>query len=193
MKPKDVEGFISNAQGDLLAAYASQCQGQVAVEVGSYRGKSASYIAAALPDTATLYCVDPWQNSPTIRERQYRTDQNYAHFVANIEACGLSNKVVAVQGFSSYVASQWDKQVSFLHLDGGHEYDEVLSDLDCWMPHMAGDGIVVFDDYSPRFPGIEEAVHKWFDKVTLHNVGSYPKGRLRWFAVGQVADRKSDR
>lgn len=138
MKPADVEGLISTVQGKLLARYAASVRGTVAVEVGSYRGKSAAFIADALPEGATLYCVDPWQDSPLIREARYRTDENYAEFVRNIAECGLSQKVVAVQGFSGQIAATWGRPVSLLNVDGGHEYDEVLTDLDGWMPHMTG-------------------------------------------------------
>lgn len=184
MKPEDVEGLISEQQGLLLKQYASQAQ--VVVEVGSFRGKSAAYIASGLPDGGRLYCVDPWQDSPDVREKQYRTGKNFAKFCHNIKSCGYWEKVVPIRKFSADAVKGWNLPIDMMHIDGGHDYDEVLADIVMWRPHMRDGGIMLFDDYSPRFPGIEQAVHEQFDTVTLHNVGSYHKGALRWFAAAKV-------
>jgi predicted O-methyltransferase YrrM len=184
MKPADVDGLIAHGQGLLLAGYASGAK--VAVEVGSFRGKSAAYIASGLPYEGHLYCVDPWQDSPDVREKQYRTEDNLAVFKSNIAACGFKRRVTPVQGFSVDVAKDWYLPVDLLHVDGGHDYDEVLADIRAWLPHMTRGSVMLFDDWSSRFPGVDDAVHDMFDTVMLHNVGSYSKGPRRWFAAAKV-------
>jgi predicted O-methyltransferase YrrM len=173
MTPSEVEGFISDDQGLIMQEYARKMPPEVAVEIGSYRGKSACYIASAMPSGSTLYCIDPWQNSSQIREKQYQTDENYLRFVDNVSKCGLSDKVVPIRGFSSDVSKQWDKPISFLYIDAGHEYDEVLEDIDSWLPHVKSGSPVLFDDYSPAFPGVQRAFHDRFQTFKLHDVAPY--------------------
>lgn len=188
MKPENVDGLISHEQGVLLAKYAADAK--VAVEIGSFRGKSAAYIASGLPANGKLFCVDPWQDSAQVREKQYSVAGNLQRFVENIEACGFTKKVTPLQGFSEDVSATWVGKIDMMHIDGGHDYDEVLTDIRCWMPHMRPGGVMLFDDWSSRFPGIDDAVHDMFDTVMLHNVGSYHgrhhKGARRWFAAAKV-------
>lgn len=190
MEPSRIEGFISHEQGVIMQDYARHMARGVAVEIGSFRGKSACYIASAMPEGSHLYCVDPWQDSEAVREKQYRTDRNFDLFVSNIEACGVSGSVTPIRDFSYNVAKGWDKTISFLYIDGGHEYDEVLQDIDGFLPHVTSGGVVLFDDYSPAFPGVQKAFGERFEKFDLHEVPSYDSkdkyGVQRWLAVGFV-------
>jgi MMP 1-O-methyltransferase len=188
MIPFEVEGFISDEQGRILQDYACKMVPGIAVEIGSYRGKSASYIASAMPKGSHLYCVDPWQDSESVREKQYRTERNFSLFVENINACGLAEKITPVRDFSYNAAKEWGKPISFLYIDGGHDYDEVVRDIEGFVPHVIPGGVVLFDDYSPAFAGVQKAFDERFEKFCLHEVPSYDSkdkyGIRRWLAVG---------
>lgn len=190
MKPSEIDGLISDKQGRIMQDYARQMVPGVAVEIGSFRGKSACYIASVMPEGSHLYCIDPWQDSEVVREKEYRTNENFEVFVKNIEACGASENVTAIRDFSYNVSKSWDKPISFLYIDGGHEYDEVLSDIDGFVPHVISGGIVLFDDYSTAFPGLQQAVNKRFGSVKLHDVGKYESrkhgGHERYLAAARV-------
>ena len=50
------------------------------------------------------------------------------------------------------------RPVRFLHIDAGHEYHEVIEQLDMFSPYLADAGVIAMDDYQDReFPGIEAA------------------------------------
>jgi len=177
MDPIDVEGLISDDQGRIMQAYAAEMVNDVAVEIGSYRGKSACYIGRAMPRTAHLLCIDPWQDSDDIFEEQYRTDENFELFKQNVRMCGLEFRVTPVRDFSKEIAQWWDKPISLLYIDGGHQYYEVLEDIDGFAPHVISGGVILFDDYSEAFPGLVRAVNERFDDVILHDVGIYESKR----------------
>jgi len=190
MLPKDVDGLISDEQGQIMQQYAREMVNDVAVEIGSYRGKSACYIGSAMPDTAHLYCIDPWNNSNVNRYAFKFTDENLLTFKENVRLCGLESRVTPIRGFSSEVSLSWEKPISLLYIDGGHEYEEVLRDIDGFLPHMVSGGVILFDDYSNAFPGIVSAVQERFDEVVLHDVGVYlskkKNGEQRYLAAVRI-------
>jgi len=190
MKPQDVDGYISDEQGRIMQDYARKMPAASALEIGSYRGKSACYLASGMPEGANLFCVDPWEDSEKVREEQFRTSKNFDLFCENVEACGLSDRVTAIRGFSHEVAEWWGLPLGLLYIDGGHEYDEVIRDIDGFLPHVVPGGVVLFDDYSPAFPGIQKALGERFDNLQLHEVPPYNSkdkyGAPRWLAVAFV-------
>src|SRR5258708_12129029 len=54
-------GWLSAAEGDLLFHLASQCRAGCIVEIGSFQGKSITYLAAGSEAGASLpvYSIDP--------------------------------------------------------------------------------------------------------------------------------------
>lgn len=190
MEPIDVYGYISDQQGQIMQKHASEMKNNLAVEIGSYQGKSACYIGRAMPKGAELICIDPWQDSGLIFEEQYRTDENFALFKENVRLCGLEQKVTPIRDFSKEVAKHWSEPISYLYIDGGHQYNEVLEDIDGFAPHVISGGVILFDDYSTAFPGIMKAVQERFDDIVLHDVGIYEsrlnKGHQRYLAVVRI-------
>lgn len=190
MRPEEVEGLISDEQGRIMQQYAAEMVNDVAVEIGSYRGKSACYIASAMPDDAHLWCIDPWDDSDNNRYGFVFTDENFRLFCNNVRACGLESCVTPIRKLSSEVARVWEKPISLLYIDGGHEHEEVLGDIDGFLPHMVSGGVILFDDYSDAFPGVVSAVRERFDDVVLHDVGIYQSrkknGERRYLAAVRI-------
>jgi len=177
VEPVDVDGFISDDQGRIMQKYAAEMVNDVAVEIGSYRGKSACYIGRAMPKTAHLTCIDPWADSSGVYEERYRTEENFEIFKNNVRMCGLEFRVTPLRYFSHEVAEWWSDPISLLYIDGGHQYEEVLQDIDGFAPHVVSGGVILFDDYSDAFPGLIRAVNERFDDVILHDVGIYESKR----------------
>jgi predicted O-methyltransferase YrrM len=173
MEPIDVDGLISDDQGRIMQQYAAEMVNDVAVEIGSYRGKSACYIGRAMPKTAHLHCIDPWADSLGVYEEQYRTEENFEVFKGNVRMCGLEFRVTPLRYFSHEVLEWWSDPISLLYIDGGHKYEEVLQDIDGFAPHVVSGGVILFDDYSEAFPGLMRAVNERFNDVILHDVGIY--------------------
>ena len=66
----------------------------------------------------------------------------------------------------------------FLHIDAGHEYHEVLEQLELFTPLLSDHGIIAMDDYQDReFPGIEAAVLDFTERRQATSIRSFFSGR----------------
>jgi len=54
-----------------------------------------------------------------------------------------------------------------IHLDAGHDYDSVSSDLRAWWPLLSPGGLLVGDDYHTdgQFPGVRQGFDDFFAGV----------------------------
>lgn len=57
-----------------------------------------------------------------------------------------------IEGYSVYVAQEWDKPIGVLFIDGDH--DQALDDFEAWIPHVVPDGIIIFHDYAHHSPKV---------------------------------------
>lgn len=121
-----------------------------AAEIGSLRGRSAFALATAC--AGPVYCVDPW-------------DDDAGHCLpAFLEAVGHLPNVHPIQGFSP-AAAERVPDIDMVFIDGDHEYDSVIADIDAWLP-KARQLLCGHDYYVPAehagFPGVPRAVQERF-------------------------------
>ena len=121
-------------------------------EIGVYQGKSLVFLSLLKSANDRLFGFDLFEgDSQSITQ-------------ANLDAEGCSENVILRKGLTSdlpqvAIDSLIDKPLRFLHIDAGHEYHEVLEQLELFTPLVGDQGIIAMDDYQDReFPGIEAAV-----------------------------------
>jgi MMP 1-O-methyltransferase len=150
-----IEGWLHWREGRFLYALAKQQlrrfpHGNM-VEIGSWKGKSAAYLATALTEarTGVLWCVDPFWASG-----------QFEAFIRNLGSRQLLWRVCAVQALSMAAARQLAVQnLILLWIDGDHRYQNVVDDFRAWSPRVRCGGVVVFHDYSDTFPEVRQAVN----------------------------------
>lgn len=74
-----------------------------------------------------------------------------------------------------------DASLDFVFLDAMHFYEDVIEDIDAWLPKLKSGGVFSGDDMSSRFPGVEKAVTE-----KLPNFHNYE--RVWWSVVGGETD-----
>ena len=145
-----IEGFlVSPAQERwLFGAARSLRSGAVIVEIGSFKGRSTSCLAYGCRGSRKhVFAIDTFEGNTkdftpgTLFERPF-----YQEFVRNIEANGLSQYVTPLSGQSVDIAKAWTRPIDLLFIDGGHEYEDVLSDFESFFPHVVDGGMVAFHD-----------------------------------------------
>jgi predicted O-methyltransferase YrrM len=102
-----------------------------AVEIGSYLGASACFIAAGLKSSSKLICIDTWKNDAM--SEGYRDTKE--EFINNTKR--FSDKIIMIQGFSKDVVDQVKKittTIDFLFIDVDHSYEGVKTDWDLYFP-----------------------------------------------------------
>ena len=125
-------------------AVADAPDGALFVEVGSFKGRSTAYLGVEILNSGkriALHCVDYW-NDPNEPDLFVTFTSNLAPLVSN----GLS--LTLHREPSTTAAARFaPRSIDFLWLDAGHRYDEVLADLQAWLPKVRDGGVIGGDDY----------------------------------------------
>jgi len=154
-------GFMPVDEG--LALYASALQAPAGpwLEVGSYCGKSALYFgfAAQARDTM-LFALDHHRGS---EENQAGWEHHEADLVDSaigkmdtlpifrrtVHDAGLEDRVVALVGDSTTIATHWNTPLALLFIDGGHGEEPAHADYEHWVPKIGVGGLLLIHDVFP--------------------------------------------
>ena len=141
------ESMISFDEGLFLYYLAREVKSGCIVEIGSYRGGSAVFLGRGSLDGARVpvYAVDPHKNFTGVLGGVFGPKDRTAFYRAMLEH-GCSEIVSLINLSSEVFAPNWKEPVSLLWIDGDHRYPGVKRDFELWVPHLAAEAIVVFDD-----------------------------------------------
>lgn len=136
------------------------------VEVGTWKGKSAAYMAVEIINSGkkiTFDCVDTWAgsiehldiNSPFYEPLLSIENGLYNHFLENINPVKKSINPIKL---TSYEASKTynDNTLNCVFIDASHEYADVYNDIKNWLPKIKRGGILAGHDFS--YGPIKEAL-----------------------------------
>lgn len=151
-----VQGWLHALAGDsLYDLVARTAPGDRFVELGSWKGLSTLFMAAGVRDRGRgmLHAVDTWQGtaSEDVHARMlegYGPDQLYREFLANLERARVAPQVEPLRMTTREAALQWrhGTSIGVLHIDAGHEYEDVREEFELWSPLVLPGGFIVFDD-----------------------------------------------
>ena len=123
------------------------------VEVGSLHGRSAFAMLTACE--GPVYCIDPWN------------DEHGKCYPSFMGYCGHFENLRAIPGYSPAVVpgilEMNGGPVEMVFIDGNHDYDDVIGDIDGWLPHTTK--LICGHDYQQEhggFPDVEVAVRERF-------------------------------
>ncbi|HEU5034631.1 MAG TPA: class I SAM-dependent methyltransferase [Mycobacteriales bacterium] len=156
------KGFLPPDEAAALydAAWATARRGPL-LEVGTYCGKSATYLgAAARARGGHVVTVDHHRGSeenqpgwewhdPELVDRAVAAMDTLPFFRRTMHAAGLEDVVVAVVGRSRTVASLWSTPLAMLFIDGGHSAEHCIDDYAGWTPHLMPGGVLAIHDVFP--------------------------------------------
>jgi len=151
---------------EVLRGLSSKASGQgttgVAIEVGSWVGETALVIA---PYFDRLFCIDHLLGSKgdyTLDVADYYGPENlFRTFAENTNELFLKRIYLCV-GRSDQWSRVWTQKADFIFIDADHRYEAVKLDVESWLPHLNGSGIICGHDYNHYFPGVKEAVSEVF-------------------------------
>src|SRR5208283_2202622 len=104
-----------------------------------------------------LYAIDPHDGLVgALDQGLRRVPPTLERFQRNIADAGLSAIVESIQQRSFEV--QWDQPISFLFIDGLHDYANVARDFYHFEVSIVPGGLVGFHDYADYFPGVKSFV-----------------------------------
>jgi len=164
-----IDGWLSREQAAALYRAAGTVRpGCWIVEIGSAYGRSTAALGLGKTDGVYVLAIDPYPGPPL-----GGGDRALAGFCENMRSLGLARDVQLFRGTSEQAARSrlvlfevagaeasggaeassteglhsWDEPaVGFLFVDGRHDRDSVLADIDAWEAQVVDGGLVFFHD-----------------------------------------------
>lgn len=192
LKP-DLQGWHSDHR------YLSESIGKnepfIIVEVGVWKGMSSIFMANMLKKlniNGIVISVDTWLGSWD----HWENDEWFSHlkldrgfpsifetFLANVIHSDVQNFIVPLPLDSinaAHVIKHYDIRPNIIHIDGGHDYRAVKSDLEAWWPLLSPGGVLIGDDYNTdgQWPDVQRAFDD-FRSVTPHDFFEHENSKCR--------------
>lgn len=159
---RGIEGWFTEDEGRWYARFARDLRGGVFVEVGSWKGRSTSFVGPVCKANGTrLVCVDHWNGSNDKLADRYAAalavEDVQETFRANMAALGIEVDVLAEP--SRVAAARFaPASIDRVFLDGSHDGPSVTEDLAVWSERLRPDGVLAGHDYDAKHPELCVAV-----------------------------------
>jgi predicted O-methyltransferase YrrM len=151
------------------------------VEVGSWKGQSAAYMAVEIHNsgkTIRFDCIDTWKGS--LNEDPHQNDQYvkngllYEKFMSNVDR--VKHIITPRIGDSIELSKTYeDDSLDFVFIDGDHSYEAVKADIQAWLPKVKSNGLLAGHDYG-WCESVRKAVHEVLGNGDEEYTDSYGKG-----------------
>ncbi len=208
-----IDGWLSREQAAALyEAAGTVASGTWIVEIGSHHGRSTVALAKGKASSVDLLAIDPFFDPP-----YGHGDTAFKAFLGNMERLGLEADVTLFRGTSAEAAKYPDsvfgleggevpchvsKQggvtvwtctanepaIGLLFVDGRHDRNSVLQDIDLWEPFIVEGGLVYFHDAFFRVGVTLALLERHFLNSWFSYLGSV--GNLAMFRRERVVGNK---
>ena len=179
---KNIHGWM-NFENLYTEIVQNNSNGAHFVEVGSWKGKSAAYMAVEILNSGKhiqFDCVDIWSATSHTAEHSsgyympellQDKDELFNLFLKN--TAPVAHAINAIRLPSVKAASLYnDSSLDFVYIDASHEYIDVRDDILAWYPKVKDGGVLAGHDYN--LLGVRRAVKEFFkDKNFLLNKSSW--------------------
>jgi predicted O-methyltransferase YrrM len=141
------------------------------VEVGTWKGMSASYMAVEIINSGKnikFDCVDNWEYIEGLQNDipKEAYDNLYEIFLKNISP--IKHIINPVKALSKDGVKRYkDESLDFVFIDAAHDYENVKEDITLWYSKVKPMGIISGHDYSWG-EEVRRAVHDFFDPLKLN-------------------------
>ncbi len=155
----EIKGFLDKEEGMRLYETALEAsQSGPCLEIGSYCGKSAIYLGSACRENnGILFSIDHHRGSeeqqpgeeyfdPDLFDKGFDLINTFNYFQKTIQLSGLLETIVPIVSSSEVVARLWTTPLSLVFIDGGHSYETVHTDYECWAKHLIPGGYLLIHD-----------------------------------------------
>lgn len=164
-----IEGWFSNDAARLFGwideiQKAKDITGDL-FEIGCHHGKSAQLLGAmACPDTESLSVCDLFGLQTDNVSRSGHGDREiFESNMKPVRDLGITYNIFQKNSLELKPAEIGDGY-RFFHIDGGHNPDEALADLELASQCICDSGVIVLDDpFRSEWPGVTEALIRFLD------------------------------
>jgi predicted O-methyltransferase YrrM len=159
---RGIEGWFTEDEGRWYARFARALRGGTLVEIGSWKGRSTSFVGPVCKERGTrLVCVDHWRGSVDGMAARYAaslaTEDVEQVFRANMAALDIPVEVLSMS--SREAAERFPPgSVDRVFVDGSHDGESVAEDLRLWSARLVPGGVLAGHDYDEKHPELVVAV-----------------------------------
>lgn len=171
-----------------LEAINKSKDGDILVEIGSFLGKSACFMAEEIYKSnkkLQFNCVDVWELT---KDDEYNENNNmpwgekvidyinrcgqdalYWQFQNNIKYAPNGNIIKPIREYSWEAPKYFkDKSCNFIFIDAGHSYESVSKDLNAWYPKIKSNGMFAGHDIYGE--GVQKALKEFAIKNNIKEI-----------------------
>ena len=161
--PDQVKGFLEKQEAESLYQFAKKYSSLgPCLEIGSYCGKSAIYLGAAVKENnQILYSIDHHKGSEEQQPEEEFFDldlldetgkgiNTLPFFLETLDKAGLRDNVVPIVSTSLEASEVWSEPLAMVFIDGGHSDQAANDDYDFWHPHIMQGGLLAIHDVFPN-------------------------------------------
>ena len=161
--PDQVKGFLEKQEAESLYQFAKKYSSLgPCLEIGSYCGKSAVYLGAAVKENnQILYSIDHHKGSeeqqpgeeffdPDLLDKTGKDINTLPFFLETLDKADLRDNVVPIVSTSVEASEVWSEPLAMVFIDGGHSDQAANDDYDVWHPHIIQGGLLAIHDVFPN-------------------------------------------
>ena len=167
--------FLGSEIRKILLRFVENNKVNKILEIGCFEGLSACFFSDNIMDheQSTLDCVDPHFPTGTVKGITSKCiDQNTIKlFKENTSNSKNSSKITYHNETSDDFFSKNQKKYNFIYIDGCHEDDYIIRDMENSFRCLEKDGIMWMDDY--RGNNNRGKISQVMDKVLEKYAGQY--------------------
>lgn len=160
---KGINGFMgSEAQREFMFNLGKMTNN--AAEIGSYKGLSAAIVLLGMissnkKEIPSYYCIDTFESS-NVELNNEDTLEEFKKVISQIDNYGI---VKVIQGLSTDndVLNLVPKNLDWVYVDGSHETDDVIKDIELYIPYIKENGLMLFHDHT--WESVSKAIQKKVD------------------------------
>jgi hypothetical protein len=135
----DFQDVYKNIVDDIVD---EEIDAPIIVEIGSFKGKSAVYMAEYLKQLkmsyTQFYCVDTWRNSPSPEIPPAK----FSEFMDNVKSYGVDKFVLPVEKPSRKAARLFlTGSIHAVYIDASHEFVDVCEDIYSWYSKLSRNAV----------------------------------------------------
>ena len=170
--------FIGSEINRLLENFLDKSQDNKILEIGCFEGLSSIFFADNFINNehSNLTCVDPFLNIDNDHS-EFLQNNEEMNFDFNMSICKNSDKIKIHKTTSDIFFENNNNFYNFIYIDGCHEENFIMRDMEnsfkflekngiMWMDdYMGGDGIKirnVMDTFLEKYKGQYELIHKGY-------------------------------
>lgn len=163
---------------DIYLSVLKEKNNAIFVEVGSWMGKSACFMAENIKDLGKnikFYCIDIWDDSFYVDNSSLELAKQANNvtsllevFKSNLKRYNVLDYVEIKQMTSLEASTQFDNNtLDLVFLDALHDYDSVKQDLNIWYLKIKSGGIFAGHDFFWSPDGVQKAVLEFSKQFNL--------------------------